>query len=225
MDDDLRRGSRSASGARTTSRSTTRCSTASARRTSRRSARCATSPPSSSAPSAPATTTSTCSRATTITSGSASTSARAASGTRPRAGFLALAAGRRFDETRAGGRDGLAAGAAPRRLRARPGVHRGDAARGRVRLRGARRRRRQGARDPRRAAPTYEVHNHHNFAWRERHFGADVWVIRKGCTPAFPGQEGFVGATMGEPSVILRGTDRARGRGAAVSAPSTAPAG
>jgi tRNA-splicing ligase RtcB (3'-phosphate/5'-hydroxy nucleic acid ligase) len=52
-----------------------------------------------------------------------------------------------------------------------------------------------------------EVHNHHNFAWRERHFGADVWVIRKGCTPAFPGQAGFVGATMGEPSVILRGAD------------------
>jgi tRNA-splicing ligase RtcB len=53
----------------------------------------------------------------------------------------------------------------------------------------------------------HTVHNHHNFAWRERHFGTDVWVIRKGCTPAFPGQEGFVGATMGEPSVILRGTE------------------
>lgn len=56
------------------------------------------------------------------------------------------------------------------------------------------------------ASATHEVHNHHNFAWRERHFDTDVWVIRKGCTPAFPGQEGFVGATMGEPSVILRGT-------------------
>jgi tRNA-splicing ligase RtcB len=55
------------------------------------------------------------------------------------------------------------------------------------------------------AESTYEVHNHHNFAWRERHFDTDVWVVRKGCTPAFPGQEGFVGATMGEPSVILRG--------------------
>jgi tRNA-splicing ligase RtcB len=57
------------------------------------------------------------------------------------------------------------------------------------------------------ASATYSVHNHHNFAWRERHHGVDAWVIRKGCTPAFPGQEGFVGATMGEPSVILRGTD------------------
>jgi tRNA-splicing ligase RtcB len=57
------------------------------------------------------------------------------------------------------------------------------------------------------ARSTYEVHNHHNFAWRENHGGTDVWVVRKGCTPAFPGQEGFVGATMGEPSVILRGVD------------------
>jgi tRNA-splicing ligase RtcB len=57
------------------------------------------------------------------------------------------------------------------------------------------------------ARATREVHNHHNFAWRERHFDTDVWVVRKGCTPAFPGQEGFVGATMGEPSVILRGAD------------------
>lgn len=51
------------------------------------------------------------------------------------------------------------------------------------------------------------VHNHHNFAWRETHFGEDVWVVRKGCTPAFPGQLGFVGATMGEQSVILAGVD------------------
>lgn len=61
------------------------------------------------------------------------------------------------------------------------------------------------------ASSTYEVHNHHNFAWRERHFDTDVWVIRKGCTPAFPGQEGFVGATMGEASVVLRGTDAPAG--------------
>jgi tRNA-splicing ligase RtcB len=63
------------------------------------------------------------------------------------------------------------------------------------------------------AGTTYEVHNHHNFAWRENHMGTDVWVVRKGCTPAFPGQEGFVGATMGEPSVILRGIDSDDGPG------------
>ena len=54
-----------------------------------------------------------------------------------------------------------------------------------------------------------EVHNHHNFAWRERHGGDDFWVVRKGCTPAFPGQRGFVGSTMGEESVILEGTESA----------------
>jgi tRNA-splicing ligase RtcB (3'-phosphate/5'-hydroxy nucleic acid ligase) len=52
-----------------------------------------------------------------------------------------------------------------------------------------------------------EVHNHHNFAWEEEHQGRKCWVIRKGCTPAFPGQRGFVGATMGEPAVILAGVD------------------
>src|SRR5829696_2913382 len=57
------------------------------------------------------------------------------------------------------------------------------------------------------AEATHEVHNHHNFAWRETHDGVEVWVVRKGCTPAFPGQEGFVGATMGEPSVILSGLE------------------
>ena len=51
----------------------------------------------------------------------------------------------------------------------------------------------------------YEVHNHHNFAWREEHFGRTYWVIRKGCTPARPGQEGFVGGSMGDDSVILEG--------------------
>ncbi len=53
------------------------------------------------------------------------------------------------------------------------------------------------------------VHNHHNFAWKETHEGVDYWVMRKGATPAFPGQLGFVGATMGETSVILRGVDSA----------------
>jgi tRNA-splicing ligase RtcB (3'-phosphate/5'-hydroxy nucleic acid ligase) len=50
-----------------------------------------------------------------------------------------------------------------------------------------------------------EVHNHHNFAWREEHGGRHYWVIRKGCTPAWPGQAGFVGGSMGDESVILEG--------------------
>ena len=52
-----------------------------------------------------------------------------------------------------------------------------------------------------------EVHNHHNFAWRETHDGEDYWVVRKGATPSFPGQKGFVGGTMGETSVILEGVE------------------
>src|SRR3954469_8927405 len=53
----------------------------------------------------------------------------------------------------------------------------------------------------------HAVHNHHNFAWREEHFGRTYWVIRKGCTPAQPGQEGFVGGSMGDDSVILEGVE------------------
>src|SRR6266542_135589 len=50
------------------------------------------------------------------------------------------------------------------------------------------------------------VHNHHNFAWREQHDGQEVIVIRKGATPAFPGQKGFVGGSMGDDAVIVQGT-------------------
>jgi len=57
------------------------------------------------------------------------------------------------------------------------------------------------------ASEVESIHNHHNFAWKEKHFGEEVWVIRKGCTPAFPGQKGFVGATMGDTSVILEGVE------------------
>lgn len=56
-----------------------------------------------------------------------------------------------------------------------------------------------------------EVHNHHNFAWRETHSGEDFWVVRKGATPAFPGQRGFVGGTMAEVSVILEGVESPMG--------------
>lgn len=54
---------------------------------------------------------------------------------------------------------------------------------------------------------TFEVHNHHNFAWREEHFGENYWVVRKGCTPAFPDQLGFIGSNMSDDSVIVKGVD------------------
>jgi tRNA-splicing ligase RtcB len=59
------------------------------------------------------------------------------------------------------------------------------------------------------AEVVHEVHNHHNYAWREEHFGRTYWVVRKGCTPARPGQEGFVGGSMGDESVILEGVESA----------------
>lgn len=65
--------------------------------------------------------------------------------------------------------------------------------------------------------PVFTVHNHHNFAWEEEHFGNKYWVIRKGCTPAFPGQLSFVGSTMAEESVILEGIDNRESREALYS--------
>jgi tRNA-splicing ligase RtcB len=59
------------------------------------------------------------------------------------------------------------------------------------------------------AESTYEVHNNHNYAAREEHFGRAYWVVRKGCTPARPGQQGFVGGSMGDGSVILEGVESA----------------
>lgn len=67
------------------------------------------------------------------------------------------------------------------------------------------------------ASAEWEVHNHHNFAWQEEHHGEQLWVVRKGCTPAFPGQWGFVGSTMGDESVILYGVDGERSQAALYS--------
>ncbi len=50
-----------------------------------------------------------------------------------------------------------------------------------------------------------EIHNHHNYAWEETHGGERVMVVRKGATPAFPGQRGFIGGSMGDISVIIEG--------------------
>jgi len=57
-----------------------------------------------------------------------------------------------------------------------------------------------------------EVHNHHNFAWLEQHKHKMLWVVRKGATPAFPGQRGFVGGSMGENSVIIEGKESPDGK-------------
>ena len=49
------------------------------------------------------------------------------------------------------------------------------------------------------------VHNHHNFAWKEVHGDQELVVVRKGATPAFPGQKGFIGGSMGDDAVIVQG--------------------
>jgi tRNA-splicing ligase RtcB len=52
-----------------------------------------------------------------------------------------------------------------------------------------------------------EVHNHHNFAWKENHFREDLWVVRKGSTPNNIGSQSFVGGSMGDYSFILEGIE------------------
>ncbi len=61
---------------------------------------------------------------------------------------------------------------------------------------------------------TEEVHNHHNFAWKEKHNGEEYYVVRKGATPAFPKQKGFIGSTMGDVSVIVEGVDSEKSKAA-----------
>ena len=66
-------------------------------------------------------------------------------------------------------------------------------------------------------AVTDSVHNHYNYAWREVHGGRSLWVVRKGATPAWPGQRGFVGGSMGDDAVIVEGVDSARSAAALYS--------
>lgn len=68
------------------------------------------------------------------------------------------------------------------------------------------------------ASATFEVHNHHNFAWIEEHGGERVVVVRKGATPLAPGQLGFVGGSMGDISVIIQGKDSPEAKASLYSA-------
>jgi len=67
------------------------------------------------------------------------------------------------------------------------------------------------------AAATFSVHNHHNYAWHEEHGGVKGWAIRKGATPLFPGQLGFIGGSMGDIAVVVRGRDGDEARAALYS--------
>jgi tRNA-splicing ligase RtcB len=50
-----------------------------------------------------------------------------------------------------------------------------------------------------------DIENHHNFAWKETHFGEDVIVHRKGATPAGKGVVGIIPGSMATPGYVVRG--------------------
>ncbi|MCR9232949.1 MAG: RtcB family protein [bacterium] len=49
------------------------------------------------------------------------------------------------------------------------------------------------------------VENHHNFAWKEEHGGREVYVHRKGATPAAAGEMGVIPGSMADPAFVVRG--------------------
>lgn len=49
------------------------------------------------------------------------------------------------------------------------------------------------------------VNCHHNYVEREHHYGADVWVTRKGAVRARAGELGIIPGSMGTRSYIVRG--------------------
>ena len=55
-----------------------------------------------------------------------------------------------------------------------------------------------------------EVHNHHNFAWREEHDGEQLVIVRKGATPAWPGQRGIIWRLHGRHQRDRRGCGQRR---------------
>jgi len=62
----------------------------------------------------------------------------------------------------------------------------------------------------RRHLPSFEatreaVNCHHNYVQRERHYGADVWLTRKGAIRAGKGELGIIPGSMGARSYIVRG--------------------
>jgi len=56
-----------------------------------------------------------------------------------------------------------------------------------------------------RAEVLLDLENHHNFAWKENHFGRDVVVHRKGATPAGEGVLGIIPGSMAAPGFVVRG--------------------
>ena len=49
------------------------------------------------------------------------------------------------------------------------------------------------------------INAHHNFTQRERHFGEDLWISRKGAIQARKGQAGLIPGSMGTASYVVTG--------------------
>lgn len=49
------------------------------------------------------------------------------------------------------------------------------------------------------------VENHHNFAWKETHYGEELIVHRKGATPAAEGELGIIPGSMATPGFLVAG--------------------
>ncbi|MGI8696724.1 MAG: RtcB family protein [Mycobacteriales bacterium] len=52
---------------------------------------------------------------------------------------------------------------------------------------------------------TTEINCHHNYTERERHFGTDVWLSRKGAISARAGEPGLIPGSMGTASYVVAG--------------------
>lgn len=51
----------------------------------------------------------------------------------------------------------------------------------------------------------HAINCHHNYVSKERHFGKDVWLTRKGAVKAGEGDLGIIPGSMGQKSYIVRG--------------------
>lgn len=54
-----------------------------------------------------------------------------------------------------------------------------------------------------------EINCHHNYTTRERHFGKDVWLSRKGAIDAHEGVQGLIPGSMGAASYVVTGKGNA----------------
>lgn len=56
----------------------------------------------------------------------------------------------------------------------------------------------------------FQIENHHNFAWKEKHDGREVIVHRKGATPAGRGVLGYIPGSMTAPGYLVEGLGNPR---------------